>query len=266
MLHLITHGGGKLLYTILLGCVVVVEISAFHVSLPHKNRLHTLRLYNQLVPVPPDLDDTPIPFIDRENSLSFIDCFADCTCTLDGVTYTIGVPCDTAVALCYEDPASGQLVPIEQDDGSGHMEDVYPIAEAIVADEFGDELSLHRTPQTLTLVGELDEDFDDEDDDDDEEEDDDDEGEIVDQAVEVLLSFEHRDCEYHLVRLLDPVLIVGKQDPEESGLERRYLLTVEESLAVMPTLEALFMEYTEKQLDEELLDTAGMDDFTVLEH
>jgi hypothetical protein len=65
-----------------------------------------------------------------------------------------------------------------------------------------------RTPQTLTLVGELEED-DEVDYDDDNENDDEDES----QQVEVLLSFDHRGTDYNLVRMLDPILLVGKADP-----------------------------------------------------
>lgn len=107
--------------------------------------------------------------------------------------------------------------------------------------EFGEELVLQRTPQTLTLVGELEED-----DEEDFEEDDDlqvgeDDDEDVDEEVEVLLSFEHRDREYNLVRLLDPILLVGKQDPENPG--RYLLLSSEESDRVMPLLEDLFLDF-----------------------
>jgi hypothetical protein len=106
--------------------------------------------------------------------------------------------------------------------------------------EFGEELVLQRTPQTLTLVGELEED-----EDEDFEEGDSDEGdeddEEDDEEVEVLLKFEHRDREYSLVRFLDPILLVGKKDPDNP--ERCLLLTTEESDQVMPLLEGLFLDY-----------------------
>jgi hypothetical protein len=97
--------------------------------------------------------------------------------------------------------------------------------------EFGEELVLQRTPQTLTLVGELEDDFDEDEDD---SLDDDDETADDEEEVEVLLSFEHRDKQYTLVRLLDPVLIVGKADA--SMPDNRILLTPEESSSVMPVL------------------------------
>ena len=48
----------------------------------------------------PDDDETPIAFMDVSEA-SFIDCYADSVATLDGVTYTIGSPCDCPVALTY---------------------------------------------------------------------------------------------------------------------------------------------------------------------
>ena len=88
----------------------------------------------------------------------------------------------------------------------------------------------------MTLVGELEEDEEDDDDDDDEFYD----GE---EEVEVLLSFEHRGKEFNLVRLMDPILLVGKTDPDRSDL--RILLTPQESANVMPLLEEMFLEFHE---------------------
>ncbi|GKY97605.1 hypothetical protein MPSEU_000718900 [Mayamaea pseudoterrestris] len=182
--------------------------------------------------VPVALEGVPIPYVDVPGN-AFIECYADSMAKINGVEYTIGVPCDYAVALCYNNKEN-QIVPIELDDEI--MEDVFPIAEGIVAEEFGEELVLQRTPQTLTLVGELDDKTDDEDadlslDDD----------EAASEEVEVLLSFEHRGKEYNLVRLLDPLLLVGKID--SSMPDNRVLLSPEEADAVMPALESLFLEF-----------------------
>jgi Protein of unknown function (DUF3727) len=87
------------------------------------------------------------------------------------------------------------------------------------------------------LVGELEED----DDEDELEDDDDDEDDDADEEVEVLLKFEHRDKEYNLVRFMDPILLVGRQDPDNA--ERCLLLTPEESDRVMPLLEGLFLDF-----------------------
>jgi len=175
----------------------------------------------------------PIPFLDKiENS--FIECYADSIITVEGTDYTIGIPCDYCVALCYFQ--GDNLLPVELNDEL--MNDVFPVAENIVREEFEDELILQRTPQTLTLMGELedDDDDDDEDIDDDEEDDDDNSGE---EEVEVLLSFEHRDKEFNLVRMIDPVLLVGKKDDSREGV--RVLLTPEESEKIMPILEQTFL-------------------------
>lgn len=213
--------------------------------------------------VPADMEGVPIPFADKSlneggsNSgsvLKFIECYADSTCTINGVEYTIAVPCDYSVALCVasdEDP--DQLIPIEVSDTEA-MDDLFPIAESIVAEEFGEELVLQRTPQTLTLVGELDDEDDEEEyDDDDEEFDDENEEEDDEEEVDVLLSFEHRGKEYQLVRLLDPILLVGK-NPEatdnELSMDMRVLLSPEESDAVMPILEEMFLKYHNEEYDE----------------
>ena len=62
------------------------------------------------------------------------------------------------------------------------------------------------------------------------------------EEVEILVSFEEDGQEYHLVRLLDPVLLVGKGGNENT----RILLTPEESDIVMPKLEDMFMSYQEE--------------------
>ena len=185
-----------------------------------------------------DDEGVAIPFLDREEN-SFIECYADSIITVDNVDYTIGVPCDYCVALCYFEGEN--LLPVELTDDL--MDDIFPVAENIVSEEFEEELVLQRTPQTLTLVGELEEDDDDRDDEDDDE-DDEFNGE---EEVEVLLSFEHRGKDYNLVRMLDPVLLVGKTDAERPDL--RVLLTPDESEKIMPILEQTFMTYVDDEGD-----------------
>lgn len=106
-------------------------------------------------------------------------------------------------------------------------------------EEFGEELSLERTPQTLTLVGELVE----EGEEDEEDEEDEDFMEEDEEDVEILLSFEQEGTEYCLVRLLDPVLLVGKAISDDD--KRVRLLTPEESDKVMPALEQMFLSAEE---------------------
>jgi len=192
---------------------------------------------NRLEKLPED-DDTPIPFVDADGS-QFIECYADSIAVVNSVKYTVGTPCDYPVALCYFDN-DDQLIPIELDEEL--MDDIFPLAESIVEDEFGEELNLQRTSQTLTLMGELD----DEEDEYDEEEE---EGDEDEEEVEIMISFEHKEIEYSLVRLLDPVLLVAKSDPQNAG--KRILLDEEESNKVMPLLEDLFLQYQEEKEDTE---------------
>ena len=156
---------GVCFWTLLLTIITTpTSITAFVVPSPtsfcsrvSSNRISLLRRASSettYIKVP-DEDDTVIPFVDPETN-TFIDCYADSIVTLsDGITYTVGEPCDYAVALGYVDERQGGLVPLELDDPM--MDDVFPVAELIIEEEFGEELSLQRTPQTLTLVGELEE-------------------------------------------------------------------------------------------------------------
>lgn len=200
-------------------------------------------LAHELRPVPDDQEGVPIPFVDVHRN-NFIECYADSIAEVDGVEYTIGVPCDYAVAICYFD-ADQQLIPIELNDPL--MDEIYPIAESIVEEEFGEELVLQRTPQTLTLVGELEEDEDEEDDDAGMENDNEDDDIDDDEEVEVLLSFEQDGRQYNLVRLLDPILLVGRVDEEEP--QNRMLLTPQESDKIMPVLEEMFLDFREDYED-----------------
>ena len=88
-------------------------------------------------------------------------------------------------------------------------------------------------------MGELEEGEEDDEDDEDEDFIEDDE-----EDVEILLSFEHEDTEYCLVRLLDPVLLVGKAISEDE--QKVKLLTPKESDEVMPILEELFLNAQEE--------------------
>jgi hypothetical protein len=184
-------------------------------------------------------EGVPIPFVDKEGN-RFIECYADSIAIVEGEEYTIGVPCDYCVALCYTD-MDNNLVPVDLNDKL--MDDIFPIAENVISEEFGEELVLQRTPQTLTLVGELEDDEDGEDHDDDDEENDDDDPYDGEEEVELLLTFDHRDREYSLVRLMDPVLLVGRTDADRPDL--RVLLSPEESEEIMPILESAFLKYHE---------------------
>jgi hypothetical protein len=225
-------------------CLLAVATNAFSPSVPFRapskevvsHRFLTADDDTNLNRISEDDEGVPVPFLDLTGN-SFIECYADSVASVEGVDYTIGVPCDYCVALCYFEGEN--LIPVELTDKL--MDDIFPVAENIVGEEFGEELTLQRTPQTLTLVGEMEDDLDEEDEDEDEEDDEEDEDYDGEEEVEVLLTFEHRGTEFYLVRLLDPVLLVGKTDPERPDL--RILLTPEESDKVMPLLEETFLKF-----------------------
>jgi len=220
---------------------VLVPCSSF--TVPSKLPRFVSPLHSSLQRVPAELEGVPIAFIDKENN-SFIECYADAVADIEGVSYTIGVPCDMPVALCYLEEGTEELVSIDLDDEL--MDDVFSMAQTAIEDDFGEELVLARTPQSLTLVGELE--LDSEDDEarlNDEFEEDEgferDEEDPDEEEVEVLLSFEHQGKEISLVRLLDPLLLVGKLSSERE--DQRLLLTVTESEQVLPILEKAFLEF-----------------------
>jgi len=180
----------------------------------------------------PEEDQNIITLLDKKDA-NFIECNPDAIAIVNGNEYIIASPCDNCVALCSFSKETEELLPIELDEEL--MNDVFPVAARFVADEFGDELSLERTAQTLTLVGELEMDEDDEDD----EDENDDEASSDEEEVEFLLEFEHRNKDFYLVRLLDPVMLVGKREGEDD--DKYVVLSEDESAKVMPTIEEMFM-------------------------
>lgn len=187
--------------------------------------------------------DTPVPFVDTKGN-NFIDCYVDSVATIDGVQYTVGSPCDHPVALCMYDEQD-ELVTIELEDE--FMDEVFPVAESVIEEQFGEDLVLVRTPQTLTLAGELDVDEDTDDDDDDDDIDEEEE------QVELLVTFDLDDGrEVHLVRLLDPVSLVGKVD--QLNPNRRLLLSTDESAEIMPILEPLYKQKLDELQDEDFFE------------
>ena len=119
-------------------------------------------------------------------------------------------------------------------------------AERMVEEEFDDGLALVRSTGVLTVVGQLD---------DDDEEEGEDEGADQDEerwqedeeAVELLLSFEFEDREYNLVRLLEPVLMLGRV--EKDGV--RLLSEDERGEDIIKKAESFMMEAIEKEFEQE---------------
>jgi len=200
---------------------------------------------------------------DGDPETKFIECYIDAVATLTSLSkegkqkqkteYYIGTPCDYSVTLCYFDEATGALQPVEdirdEDANNQLMDEIFPIAASIVEEEFGDELGLVRTPQTLTLVGELELDDDDDDDDQADFDPSSSQGDDDEEEVEILLTFDHDGVEYNLVRLLDPVLLVAKSiigEGEGKADNRKILLTEEESEEIMPYIEEMILDYQEE--------------------
>lgn len=185
-----------------------------------------------------DATEEPLAFIDLHGpgEPRWIDVVGDYMIKLNGIEYTIGMPCDYSVAICYFDD-DDQLVPVDID--SELMSEIFPICEEIIKGEFGEELVLCRTPQTLTLVGELEEG--ESEDSDEENLEDEDLSDDDEEDVEMLLAFEADGTEYNLVKLLDPVMLVAKKDDDG----RFQILSEEDSGTVMPALEEIFVEYEE---------------------
>lgn len=203
--------------------------SALHMSNADGN---TIKRYES------GLKDDPLAFIDLfgPGEPRWIDVDPDYIITLGGQEYTVGVPCDYSVAICYYDE-DDQLVPVDID--SELMEEVFPICKDIINEEFGEELVLALTPQTLTLVGELEEG--EEEQEYDESLDENDVPDEDEEDVEMLLAFEVDSVEYNLVKLLDPVMLVAKKDEQN-----RYLILDEgESEGVLPQLEEMFVQFEE---------------------
>ena len=175
-----------------------------------------------------------------------IECLIEGSVAVDGTTYVIGTPFDHPVAICYFEGDS--LVPVDEAIDGELMDRVFPLALSCVEDEYGEDFSLVRTAQTLTLVGDIDG-FEEEEGGQEEED-----GETFvneddgSEEVEMLFSFTHADRDYNLVRMLDPVLLVGAR---RAG-DRVELLTDEEGESgVLETVEQAFLEAQEGEFGEQ---------------
>mmetsp|Transcript_22930 Transcript_22930/g.33842 ORF Transcript_22930/g.33842 Transcript_22930/m.33842 type:complete len:230 (+) Transcript_22930:127-816(+) len=167
----------------------------------------------------------PIAFLDPKDSENVIMCYVDAVALIDNVEYSVGYPCNHPVDVAYADEEGGHedgLVPLESDDPL--LDELFPMCKYMLEEEYPFDLTLCRTPATLTVEGDLgiEEDADDEGDD---------EGAPV---ADVLLTLEHKGKEYKLVRPTDSLLLVGKE--KEGNMEQRTLLDDKESDVVMPTL------------------------------
>ena len=169
----------------------------------------------------------PITFADstaKKNVETAIMCHVDCLATISGTDYSVGYPCDNPVDVAYVD-GDDEFVPVEVDEPI--MDDIFPVVQNILEENYKDDLKLYRTPATLTLAGNLA--VDDEADED--AMDDANDGESL---AEMLLEFDHDGKEYCLVRPTDLMLLVAKADPNDE--DGRILISDDESEEIMPIL------------------------------
>lgn len=201
-----------------------------------------------------------VPFVEPslDSTSKSIDCIMHYRVECDDENYIIATPYDHEVAIaCEEENKDIRII----DPSSPQMKELFEISSSFLEEMFGTNLVLLNTPQTLTIMGDLDlvckniqdgkpideyihKDFvnsfsdsdiplDPQDDDIDEDE--------SDNAAERLFAFEHKGYVYSLIRMLEPFIIVGKEDPT-SLTPRHLLLTPEESKRGIPKITELFQE------------------------
>eukprot|EP00546_Thalassionema_frauenfeldii_P012807 CAMPEP_0178915260 /NCGR_PEP_ID=MMETSP0786-20121207/11923_1 /TAXON_ID=186022 /ORGANISM="Thalassionema frauenfeldii, Strain CCMP 1798" /LENGTH=187 /DNA_ID=CAMNT_0020588341 /DNA_START=272 /DNA_END=832 /DNA_ORIENTATION=+ len=169
----------------------------------------------------PEVVAKPIAFLDPDDSENAIMCHVDAIARIDDVDYSVGFPCDHAVDFAYVDKIDNEegLILVENDDPI--VDELFPICKQILAKEYPTKITLHRTPATLTLKGDLGI-----------EENEDDENDV--EVADILLTTEHNGKEYKLVRPTDIMLLVGRVNEENK--EQRILINDDESDEVMPAL------------------------------
>ena len=117
------------------------------------------------------------------------------------------------------------------------------VAGEVFEEEFEGECILMPTSGVLTVTGEWD--FNEEEEEADEGKEEDDE-----EPVEMLLAFDFNDREYNVVRLIDPVMLVGRVTKGEGGEERVTLLGEDDGDA-MERIEEAFLELSDMKEGEE---------------
>mmetsp|Transcript_12730 Transcript_12730/g.18130 ORF Transcript_12730/g.18130 Transcript_12730/m.18130 type:complete len:448 (-) Transcript_12730:36-1379(-) len=112
----------------------------------------------QSLQMDPDWQDIAIEFIDPSSANSsssrrkYIDCHLAFMMEMDGVSYAIGTPCETQVAIFCEGDENYFMDP-DADENVELME----MAAAAFYKEFGEKtgITFKRTPRTLTVHGDL---------------------------------------------------------------------------------------------------------------
>jgi len=114
----------------------------------------------------PVLTNLPFEFIDSESTTGrYIECKVAFVIEKDGITYSIGTPCDAQVAIFCE----GNVTPTAADQQKQQMQyfldpdedanlELMEKAAAVFVEQYGEtfEAVFKRTPRTLTIEGDLD--------------------------------------------------------------------------------------------------------------
>lgn len=178
-----------------------------------------------------------------------IECFIDCTVEDNGVQYYVLHPCDEVVGIVKFDQAG---VPDLIDPDSKEMDDLFPTASVLFAED--DDINLIRSATCLTMQGDFEDDDDEADDDDhgdgaregleaenDEDMDLEDEQECDndgDEKVELLSDFEIEEVPYSLVKMMEPMFLVAKRASGVDAMVDDFeLLSSAESSRIAPLVE-----------------------------
>mmetsp|Transcript_9752 Transcript_9752/g.14971 ORF Transcript_9752/g.14971 Transcript_9752/m.14971 type:complete len:382 (+) Transcript_9752:68-1213(+) len=100
----------------------------------------------------PDMTKLRIPFVDQSGR-NFIDCKIAFMVELDGSNYAIGVPFEHSAGISFQ-KKDGTVTYMSPDDDEN--EELMQIMAAQLQQEFGEDVSLKRTPRVLTIAGDLD--------------------------------------------------------------------------------------------------------------
>lgn len=114
----------------------------------------------------PELTNIPFEFIDSESTSGrYIECKIAFVIEKDGITYSVGTPCDAQVAIYCE----GNVTPTAAEQQQQQMQffldpdadenlELMEKAAAVFVEQYGEtfEAVFKRTPRTLTIEGDLD--------------------------------------------------------------------------------------------------------------
>eukprot|EP00568_Trieres_chinensis_P007363 CAMPEP_0183310352 /NCGR_PEP_ID=MMETSP0160_2-20130417/30954_1 /TAXON_ID=2839 ORGANISM="Odontella Sinensis, Strain Grunow 1884" /NCGR_SAMPLE_ID=MMETSP0160_2 /ASSEMBLY_ACC=CAM_ASM_000250 /LENGTH=365 /DNA_ID=CAMNT_0025474593 /DNA_START=17 /DNA_END=1114 /DNA_ORIENTATION=- len=115
----------------------------------------TVNLVDLSLETDPEMKDIIVEFVEMmpSGNRKYIECKLPFTAVIDGTTYSIGTPHDSAVAI-LTDGKDGEVEMLDADDNSN--EEIFQIAAAALVNNLGEDFRLKRTPRILTVDGDLD--------------------------------------------------------------------------------------------------------------